>query len=79
MVVSARGLVDHKQYGPARLLETCSRLIEILERQGLSSVFLTEIKAKIDENKASVMADEKVFIAFLDSLIARMTRRLEAP
>ena len=79
MLVSAKSLVENKAYGPARLIETCSRLIEILEGQGLSSVSLSKIKAKIDENKDyCVMADEKVFIAFLDTLIAAMIERLDA-
>ncbi|MFQ6033919.1 MAG: DUF6092 family protein [Candidatus Bipolaricaulia bacterium] len=78
MVSSARGLVrETKLYGPFRLIDAGSRLIEILEREGASDRFLSGVRTMIEENKYKVMTDREGFIQFLDELVLKMVGRLE--
>lgn len=78
MVVSARNLIhETKMYGPFRLIDACSRLIEILEEEGSSNEFLGRVKMEIEANKYKVMTDEEGFVAFLDNLILDIVKRLE--
>lgn len=78
MVSSARGLVrETKLYGPFRLIDAASRLIEALEREGTADRFLSGVRELIEENKYRVMTDKEGFIRFLDELVLRMVERLE--
>ncbi|MFQ6117915.1 MAG: DUF6092 family protein [Candidatus Bipolaricaulia bacterium] len=78
MVSSARGLVrETKLYGPFRLIDAASRLIEILEREDSSDRFLSGMRQMIEENKYKVMTDREGFIQFLDELVLKMVGRLE--
>lgn len=82
MLTSARGLVDEPtMYGPLRLVESISRLIELPEYASCikQDSFLSAMKRKVDKNKFEVMASEEKFVNFLDELIrefaAEMKRR----
>ena len=49
LVTSARNCVEEpKLYGPFRLIDGASRLIEILEGAGIADEFLVEMRGKID-------------------------------
>ncbi|MFZ5652706.1 MAG: DUF6092 family protein [Bacillota bacterium] len=73
MVSSARELViDPKLYGPFRLVDAVSRLIDVLEKEGAADEFMLSLRSFIDEGKYSVMTDESGFFSFLDELVARV-------
>lgn len=73
LVASAKELVvDPKMYGPFRLVDAASRLIGILEKQGVADDFMASLKDYIDEEKFSVMTDEAGFISFLDELVTKV-------
>ena len=71
MITSARGLLDEPQiYGPFRLVEGVSRLCGLMEKEeGADSAFLSQLKAKIDEGKFSVMSDVDAFTKMLDEIV----------
>jgi len=78
MIVSARNLdQETKIYGPFRLIDATSKLIEILEKNGIYDEFFSQVKTIIEANKYKVMTDKEGFIAFLDDLILRMVVKLE--
>ncbi|MCK4402465.1 MAG: hypothetical protein KAV98_01670 [Dehalococcoidia bacterium] len=79
LVTSARNCVEEpKLYGPFRLIDGASRLIEILEQADIADEFLVEIRKKIDDNKYSVMGDKDEFIKFLDNLILDFVDKLKS-
>ncbi|RLE08465.1 hypothetical protein DRZ78_01010, partial [Candidatus Aerophobetes bacterium] len=55
-------------YGPFRLIDGASKLIEILEGEGLADEFLLKVRKKIEDKKYSVMSSKNEFIKFLDDL-----------
>jgi len=66
MSISARNLnQETKMYGPFRLVDAASKLIEILEKNG------------IYDNKYKVMTDKEEFVAFLDDLVLKMVGKLK--
>ncbi len=80
MLTSARGLVDEPpMYGPLRLVESISRLVELPEFATCikRDSFLGEMKRKIDKNKFEVMASEERFVNFLDELIREFAAELK--
>jgi hypothetical protein len=78
MIVSARNLdQETKMYGPFRLVDATSKLIEVLEKNGIYDEFFSQVKTIIEANKYKVMTDKEGFIAFLDDLILRMVVKLE--
>ena len=78
MIVSARNYLEEpKLYGPFRLIDGASRLIEILEKAGIEDPFFQEIKEKIDQKKYSVMGDKNQFIQFLDDLTRDFGKKLK--
>lgn len=78
MVTSARNLVhETKMYGPFRLIDAGSRLIEILEREGTSDRFLSGVREVIEQNKYKVMTDKEGFVQFLDELVLKMVEQLQ--
>lgn len=78
MIVSARNLdQETKMYGPFRLVDATSKLIEILEKNGIYDEYFSQVKTIIEANKYKVMTDKEGFIAFLDDLILRMVVKLE--
>lgn len=78
MIVSARNLEQEtKMYGPFRLVDAASRLIEILEESGIGDEFLSQVRSMIEANKYKVMTDKEGFLAFLDDLALKMVGRLK--
>lgn len=78
MIVSARNLEQEtKMYGPLRLVDAASRLIEILEESGIGDEFLSQVRSMIEANKDKVMTDKEGFVAFLDDLALKMVGRLK--
>jgi Family of unknown function (DUF6092) len=66
LVASARDCLDEPiVYGPLRLVEGVSRVIEALPDDG----FLQEQKRVIDSEKWEVMGDRERFAAWLDELL----------
>lgn len=77
MVVSARNLLDEPpRYGPFRLVDAASRLVENLNKIDLGSERLEKIKAQIEAGKHSVMASEEEFHEFLDSLVSSLIEEI---
>lgn len=78
MIVSARNLdQETKMYGPFRLVDAASRLIEILEESGIGDEFLSQVRSMIEANKYKVMTNKEGFVAFLDDLALKMVGRLK--
>jgi len=78
MIVSARNLEQEtKMYGPFRLVDAASRLIEVLEESGIGDEFLSQVRSMIEANKYKVMTDKEGFVAFLDDLALKMVGRLK--
>lgn len=78
MIVSARGLVlEPKLYGPLRLIDSVSRLVAILDKKGLATKELLELKEKIDKNKTVLMVSREKFIDLLKELVISVTAILD--
>ncbi len=78
LAVSARGCLDEpKDYGPFRLVDGMSRLIELCQAEGLAREGWTELQAFIDAHKLDVMDEAANFAAFLDEVVARVVMLLE--
>jgi len=73
MATSAYNLVGEPHlYGPFRLVDASSRLIDILEKEGAIDQTLLDARAMIEENKYLVMTDEKAFADFLNELVLKL-------
>jgi hypothetical protein len=71
MTVSARNLLDEPaRYGPFRLVDSVSRLVDILEANGLSSGRLAVLQENIERLKYSAMGPEEEYRAFLEGLVS---------
>jgi hypothetical protein len=78
IIVSARNLdKETKMYGPFRLVDAASKLIEILEKNGIYDEFLSQVRTIIEANKYKVMTDKEEFVAFLDDLVLKMVVKLK--
>lgn len=78
MLVSARNLdQETKMYGPFRLVDAASKLIEILEKNGIYDEFLSQVRTMIEDNKYKVMTDKEEFVSFLDDLVLKMVAKLK--
>jgi hypothetical protein len=70
MITSARNLLEEPaRYGPFRLVDAVSRLIDILEESGNSSERLNSIREQIESGKYSAMGTEEEFEEFLESTV----------
>ena len=70
MVTSARNLIqENRLYGPLRLVDAVSRLVDILEKLDLKSPRLEAIQERIEEGEDTVMESEEKFTAFLENLV----------
>jgi Family of unknown function (DUF6092) len=70
MSVSARNLLEEPaRYGPFRLVDAASRLVDVLKANGLESDRLDRVQAKIEEGKYSAMGTEDEFESFLEGLV----------
>lgn len=77
MATSARNLVgEPPMYGPFRLVDASSRLIDILEQQGVDDSTLMKARDLIEEKKYLVMNDEDAFVEFLDELVMLLAKGL---
>ncbi len=73
MASSACNLVGEPHlYGPFRLVDASSRLIDILEDEGAADNNLLEARQMIEEHKYLVMNDEEAFAAFLNELVLKL-------
>lgn len=73
MVTSARNLIqENRLYGPLRLVDAVSRLVDILEKLDLKSPRLEAIKERIEEGENTVMESEEKFTAFLENLVMEL-------
>ena len=67
---SARELLDEPaSYGPLRLIDSVSRLIEILEEEGIIDKELSHIKGLIGQGRFLVMTDQDQFRNLLDEVV----------
>jgi hypothetical protein len=67
---SARGLLDEPvSYGPFRLIDGVSRLIGILEEEGIIDEELSRIKGLIEQGKFLAMTDHNQFKNLLDEVV----------
>ena len=70
MVTSARNLIpENKLYGPFRLVDAVSRLIDVLQKLDLKSPRLEAIQKQIEEGKYMVMESDEKFTDFLENLV----------
>jgi hypothetical protein len=70
MVTSARNLIqENKLYGPFRLVDAVSRLIDVLQKLDLKSPRLEAIQKQIEEGKYMVMESDEKFTDFLETLV----------
>ena len=77
MAVSARNLLEEPaRYGPFRLVDAASRLVDLLKANGLESERLERIQARIEEGKYTGMASEEEFEAFLEGLVLFMVEEI---
>ena len=66
LVASARDCLDEPLiYGPFRMIEGVSRMLEGLR----GDAFLAQMKVEIDRQKYNVMADRASFMRWLDNLL----------
>jgi hypothetical protein len=73
MVTSARNLIqENRLYGPLRLVDAVSRLVDILEKLNLKSPRLKAIQERIEEGENTVMESEEKFTAFLENLVMEL-------
>jgi len=80
MITSARNLMDETPlYGPFRLVDAASRLIQALEAEGMVDDRLVSLRRRIDEGKYSVMGDPKAFRDHLDALVLAVVDQMISP
>ena len=78
MTVSARNLLEEPaRYGPFRLVDSVSRLVDILAAHGLSSGRLAGLQAGIERSKYSAMGPEEEYRAFLERLVSSLVDEIE--
>jgi hypothetical protein len=76
ILTSARGCVDEPPlYGPFRLLDTYSRLIEALSDDWMDS-FWREQKEQIDNYKTTVMYDQEAFVQSMDQTLVAIASHI---
>lgn len=77
MVTSARNLLDEPPlYGPFRLVDAVSRLVEVLEGEGMASPRLSALRERIEAGKYAVADDPEEFKRFLDALVQEVVDSL---
>jgi hypothetical protein len=78
LITSARGCIDEpKIYGPLRLLDAASKVIEIMEEEGKETEDIKRLKNKIEECIDILMYDEKEFIRLLDDISLDLAKILK--
>ena len=77
MITCARGLFDEPvSYGPLRLIESVTRLIEIIEKQKLADNELLTIKELIDQNKFLIKTNQEKFKSVLDEIVIILVNQI---
>jgi hypothetical protein len=77
ILTSARGCVDEPPiYGPLRLLDTYSRLIDALD-EGIVDPFWQELKEQIDSYKNDAMYDAEGFVKAIDQTLAAVAQHIQ--
>jgi len=77
LLTSAHGLYSEPAgYGPFRLLDASGRLLEVLQRHGLSDRFLDELEAAIEAERFGTSNDEQ-FEKALNELCLRYAQELK--
>ena len=80
MATSACNLVGEPHlYGPFRLVDAISRLIDIMEEAGFKDEHLEQARDLIEQDKYLVMNDEEGFSAFMDKLVLHLAEGLSKP
>jgi len=78
MVTSACNLVrENPLYGPFRLVDAASRLITLLEEEGIDSPRLRDIREQIIAGQMTVMEDEEAFARYLQALVMALVPYIE--
>jgi hypothetical protein len=77
LLSSAHGLYSEPaEYGVFRLMDTAGRLLEIMERHGLSDEFLQRLQGEIDEEKSGSMDDDRQKET-INELVVEYTQELQ--
>lgn len=77
ILTSARGCVDEPPiYGPLRLLDTYSRLMDVLD-EGSVDAFWYELKEQIDSYKSDAMYDAEEFVKAIDQTLAAVAQHIQ--
>lgn len=77
ILTSARGCVDEPPiYGPLRLLETYSRLVESLDDNSVD-LFWHTLKEQIDSYKTDAMYDQERFVKAIDRTLASVVEYIQ--
>lgn len=80
MITSAANLPrETKAYGPFRLIDAASRLVAVLEGNGVQSARLETVRAEIEEMKYSVMTDVDQFSRALQGLVVDLVPLMDTP
>jgi len=75
---SARGLAhEPRDYGPLRLMDAASRLIEAMEKTGLADGSFIEARKQIEDLKPLATRDKKAFFEALDDLVTQFALDLK--
>ncbi len=75
LITSARGCIDEpKLYGPLRLLDAATKLIEIMEKEGKCDEDILKLKELIEESIDTLIYDEEAFIESLDELTKKLAK-----
>lgn len=80
LATSARGCVEEPHlYGPFRLIDALSRLIELPKYAACikEDPFLAKMKRVINEKKFLVVSDAEAFKVFLESLVREFAKELK--
>jgi len=73
LLTSARNLVQETpRYGPLRLLQACSRLVEVSHELGVAGAVMDEIGQRLAELEPLIMTDEERFKSEMDALICEV-------
>ncbi|MGC8701227.1 MAG: DUF6092 family protein [Thermoplasmata archaeon] len=69
LITSARGCVDEPPiYGPLRLLDASSKVIDIMEKEGITNETILKIKYKIQMAMDIIMTNENEFVKIVDDI-----------
>ena len=78
MLTSACNLVsDPKSYGPFRLIDAVSRLIDILSENQMSSPELGKVRERIETEKLKVIEEEDQASSVLNDLVLYTVKLME--